>query len=92
MPNLEDIAESLTAKKRQQIRRLRLLELINQVLSGQLSTGQQPIDNLFQTNVSSRDALQDGSRPHYISPKDRSTYNSGYMEISELGAGTPNIW
>lgn len=31
-------------------------------------------------------------RPKYISPADRSSYNYGFMNINEIGAGTPTIW
>ncbi len=99
MPDLEETAESLARKLRKRERRKKLLALIHQVLSGQIDSTQEPIDKLFQMDKSFRDmiqagpdALQNGPRPHYISPEERSSYNSGYMLIGEMGAGTPNIW
>ena len=38
------------------------------------------------------DSTYGGSRRQYLSPIDRSTYNYGFMNINEIGAGTPNIW
>lgn len=32
------------------------------------------------------------ARREYISPKDRDSYNYGYMNINEIGSGTPNSW
>lgn len=31
-------------------------------------------------------------RHEYISPFERSSYNYGYMNINEIGAGTPNTY
>ena len=92
MPDFEETAESLAKKKRKKERRKKLLALIHQILSGQFDSKQEPADDLFQMDTSSRDMIQSGPRPHYVSPRDRSSYNSGYMTISEIGAGTPNIW
>jgi hypothetical protein len=33
-----------------------------------------------------------GARRKYVSPKDRDSYNYGYMNINEMGSGTPNSW
>lgn len=34
----------------------------------------------------------DGARREYKSPKERDSYNYGYMTVSEMGSGTPNVW
>jgi hypothetical protein len=92
MPDLEETAEGLAQKLRRRDRRRKLLALIHQILSGEIDSTQGPIDKLFQMDTSFRDMLQNGPRPHYISPEERSSYNSGYMKIDEMNAGTPNIW
>jgi hypothetical protein len=99
MPELEETAESLARKARMRERRRLLLALIHQILSGDVDSTQEPIDRLYQMDTSFRDMIQagpdsllNGPRPHYISPEERSSYNSGYMWIGEMGAGTPNTW
>ena len=91
--NLEEIVENQEQRKRRQKRRKALLLLIDSVLSGKINSEQEPINNLFEKDTPAREmSPQAAPRPHYVSPKDRSTYNSGYMQVDEMTAGTPNIW
>ena len=73
-------------------RRMLLLKLINDILSGNFNAEQPSKDDLYSLHTSVRDQYLHGPRPHYISPEDRSTYNSGYMQMDEMTAGDPNIW
>ena len=71
-------------KRRRLLRKLLLKKLIRDVVSGK-----------FKNETSQVSPLQNehgGGRVSYHSPQDRSSYNYGYMEVDEMGAGTPNIW
>lgn len=93
MENVEQIVSNQQKRKRRQNRRKALLQLIDSVLSGKFDSGEEPINNLFEKDTPAREmSPQAAPRPHYVSPRDRSTYNSGYMQVDEMTAGTPNIW
>lgn len=57
-------------------RRLKLLKLLEQVLSGNYDSEQKPEDILLD--------VDNGARQTYISPKERSTNNYGYMTKPEM--------
>lgn len=71
-------------KRRRLLRKLLLKKLIDNILEGKVDTKIQPDHELFST--------QGQPRPEYSSPEERSGYNYGYMNINEMGAGTPTIW
>lgn len=75
---LKKIIDRRDKSKRRQLL-LRILALIEQ---GAFSSGKKPEDLLFNTKQ---------PREEYISPADRDSYNSGYMEIGEMMAGTENV-
>jgi len=60
-----------------------LLKLIQQISKGKFDNTPVLLDKLYSNKP---------PREQYISPRDRSTYNYGYMELDEMGAGTPNTW
>lgn len=60
-----------------------LLKLLRQVLNGDFDNTPVLLDKMY-TNTPPRE--------QYSSPRDRDTYNYGYMNINEIGADTPNVW
>jgi len=81
------------AKAQGKERRKLILELVHKIVSGEIDSYEVPLDELFQLYTSERDRYQlGGPRRTYISPSDRSSYNYGYMTISDMQAGDPNIW
>lgn len=73
-----------TKKRRRLLRKLLLKKLIKNILEGKVVTVPEPEGELYNS--------QGQPRPNYHSPNERSGYNYGYMEIDEIGAGTPTIW
>jgi hypothetical protein len=65
-------------------RKKQLEDLLKKILSGDVNSSQVILDKLFNSGL--------GERREYINPVDRSTQNYNYMEIGEIGAGTPNVW
>lgn len=70
-------------KRRLILRKLLLKKLIKNILEGK-------VVNLPESSVLQNPQGQ--PRPNYRSPSERSSYNYGYMEIDEIGAGTPTVW
>ncbi len=68
----EDI-QKLVARREESERRLKVLELIKLIQDGQINSARAPFSD-----------SKGGPRQEYISPKDRDTYNYGYMEVSEM--------
>lgn len=75
-----DEAENFMERTKRSERRQKLFDIINGILSGKINSSRTPLHKIFN---------QKGPRKTYISPKDRATYNYGYMEESEMSAGTP---
>lgn len=70
-------------KRKRFLRKLLLKKLIKDVLERKFDNTPELLNNLYNNN---------SSRKQYLSPLDRSSYNYGYMNINEMGAGTPTIW
>ncbi len=68
-------AENHDVFKNRAIRKALLARLLKQINDGEISNLQQP----------------GRMTKEYISPLDRSSDNYGYMTMSEMGAGSPNI-
>jgi hypothetical protein len=62
------------ANQQQKKHRLQLLELLNKIESGEYEDS--VLSELFSNYL--------GARKEYISPKDRSSYNYGYMTTTEM--------
>ena len=77
MASLEEIAY----RKSKRARRLRLLNIIQAVLSGKFDSSKTPMDKMLQP--------AERNTEEYVNPKERNTNNYGYMESSEMLAGTP---
>jgi hypothetical protein len=85
MNNIISIIDIMDSNKRKKLLRAILLKkLINQILSGEFDNTTDLPDELFNNQLH--------PRQKYISTKDRSSYNYGYMTSSEFGAGSPNTW
>lgn len=61
-------------------RRQKLFHIIEMILDGKIDSSKTPLNKIFNPKV---------PRQRYVSPKDRSSYNYGYMELDEMMAGTP---
>lgn len=70
-------------KTRRAKRKALLKKLLKQILGGEFDCTPIPLDTLYQN---------DSVRKQYISPRDRSTTNYGFMNVNEIGAGTPITW
>jgi len=80
-PNKElSEAENEMEKRLRTERRQRLFHIIEMILDGKIDSSKTPLAKIFNQN---------GPRQRYVSPKDRSTHNYGYMEVDEMMAGTP---
>ena len=90
MENIDELAQSILGERQRKKRRKKLLELINMILHGQIDSSEPLLDDLFKLYTGERSHVS-GPRREYISPADRSGYNYGYMDISEMHAGTPNV-
>lgn len=66
------------------IRKALLKRLIFLIESGDFNNLKKVPDKLF--------SYENYPRRDYVSPPDRSNYNYGYMDIKEIGSGTPNVW
>ena len=73
-------AEEKVRRRERVKRRRELLDIIRDILEGKIDSSKQPIQPYFNNRLS--------PRAEYISPRDRSQYNYGYMEIDEMLAGT----
>lgn len=77
---LEKMMERRDLSKRREL----LLKILSLIEEGAFSSGKTPEDQLFTARI-------DSPREQYISPADRDTYNSGYMEINEMMAPIENV-
>jgi hypothetical protein len=71
-------------KRRRLLRKLLLRRLIKNILEGKVRTIPVP-EGLLYNQLG-------GTRRQYYAPNERSSYNYGYMEIDEMGSGSPTIW
>ena len=74
MGDLEEAIKDVQENERV-ARRQKLFQILDAVLSGRLEVSNTPLAKIFN---------QSGPRKEYISPKDRGTFNSGYMDIGEM--------
>lgn len=68
-------------RRRRSDRRQKLFRILEMILGGKLDSSKEPQAAIFNPN--------EPPRKTYVSPKDRSGYNYGYMEMNEMLAGTP---
>lgn len=68
-------AEGEMEKRLKTERRQKLFRIIEMILDGKINSSKTPLDIIFN---------QKSQRQKYISPKDRGSYNYGYMESSEV--------
>lgn len=66
------------------------MELLKELEEGMLDSSIYPLDELFSIETPERTQLLMGPRNEYKSPLDRSSYDSGYIKVHEMLAGTPN--
>ena len=76
-------AEEAVERRNRSERRQRLFEIIQMILDGKIDSSKTPLAPIFN---------QQGPRQTYISPQRRGGNNSGYMEMQEFLAGTPNVY
>lgn len=76
---IEEAKEALQRRRRSE-RRQKLFHIIELILDGKIDSSKTPLADIFN---------QRGPRQSYVSPKDRSSHNYGYMESDEMLAGTP---
>lgn len=79
MTLLEEAKETVERRRRSD-RRQKLFHILELILDGKIDSSKVPLSKIFN---------QLGPRQQYVSPKDRASYNSGYMEAHEMLAGTP---
>lgn len=79
MNTIEEAKEAINRRRRSD-RRQKLFHILELILDGKIDSSKTPLGKIFN---------QQGPRQSYVSPKDRSTYNYGYMETDEMLAGTP---
>lgn len=70
--------------RKRKIRRILLNKLLKAIKSGNFDNVEIIYNNLRQ-NLGN-------SRPQYYNPQERGSYNYGYMETSEMGTDTPNVF
>lgn len=73
-------AEEVIERRRRSDRRQKLFHILELILDGKIDSSKTPLADIFN---------QRGPRQSYISPKNRASHNYGYMEASEMLAGTP---
>jgi len=76
---LEEAKEAVERRRRSD-RRQKLFHIMELILDGKIDSSKTPLARIFN---------QLGPRQQYVSPKDRGSHNSGYMEMDEMLAGTP---
>ncbi len=76
---LEEAKEAMERRRRSD-RRQKLFHILELILDGKIDSSKTPLADIFN---------QRGPRQSYVSPKNRSTHNYGYMELDEMLAGTP---
>lgn len=76
---LEEAKEAVERRRRSD-RRQKLFHIMELILDGKIDSSKTPLARIFN---------QSGPRQKYVSPKDRASNNSGYMEMKEMLAGTP---
>lgn len=74
MNNVEKAIDVMERRRRSE-RRQRLFELLELILAGKVDSSKTPLAAIFN---------QKGPRQSYISPKDRASYNYGYMDLDGL--------
>ena len=72
--------EERTQRRERTRKRRELMEIIRAILNGEIDSSEHPVQRYFSNRIA--------PRADYISPRDRSQYNYGYMEIDEMLAGT----
>jgi len=77
-------SHSLKRRKARALRRALLAKLIKEIESGKFLSERVTPDSTYPLHTS--------QRREYQNPRDRDTYNYGYMDIKEMEAGTPNVW
>jgi hypothetical protein len=88
---MSDVVKKID-NERLRARRRKLLEILNKIVSGAINHEEYDIDKLYSLYESVRNQRHGGPRKEYVSPAERGTYNYGYMTISEMEAGNPNIF
>lgn len=78
-----DKAKEAVERRNRSERRQRLFEIIQMILDGKIDSSKTPLAPIFN---------QEGPRQVYVSPQRRGGNNSGYMEMQEFLAGTPNVY
>jgi hypothetical protein len=82
MANDIDTTKKYIEKQEKTKRRQKLFQILEGILSGKMDSSKTPLARIFNQNL---------PRQQYVSPKDRSTFNYGYMDSSEMQAGTPFV-
>ena len=75
--------QTIVDRREESKRRQKLFKILKLIADGEFDASKIPFDLLYQAHS--------GPRQEYISPKDRDTYNSGYMEVSEMMSSSPNV-
>lgn len=70
-----DKSIEIMERRRRSDRRQRLFQILELILSGKVDSSKTPLAAIFD---------QKGPRQSYISPKDRGSYNYGYMDLDGL--------
>lgn len=73
-----NMADKLIERRERSARRQKLFEIIKLILDGKIDSEKTPLAGIFN---------QKGPRKTYVSPQNRGSNNSGYMEISDFSAG-----
>jgi len=78
--SLQKAIKDVTRKERSN-RRLKLFQLIQSILNGEVDSSETPLAEMFNRG---------GPRKEFVAPRDRGTFNYGYMDRGEFPmAGTP---
>ena len=75
-----DKAKKLMERRQEAKRRQKLFHILELIIDGKIDSSKVNIGKIYN---------QKGPRQTYVSPKDRASYNYGYMEVDEMLAGTP---
>ena len=75
-------AKEVMERRRRSDRRQKLFHILELILDGKIDSSNTPLAQIFN---------QSGPRQKYVSPKDRGSYNYGYMQSDEMSAGTPFV-
>lgn len=80
MSNSIDKAKEVMERRKRSARRQKLFRILELILEGKIDSSKTPLARIFN---------QQGPRQKYVSPKDRASWNYGYMGTDEMLAGTP---